>query len=59
MLNDYPKFHIILQGICTFTAFVGALILIVNLFIGSFLLAGSITIFALDWLYLASENDGK
>lgn len=59
MLNDYPKFHIILQGICTFTAFVGALILIVDLLIGSLLLSASIIIFALDWLYLASDNDGK
>lgn len=58
MHYDSPKPHIVLQVICMFVALIGSLILIVDLFIGSVLLSGSVIIFALDWLYLASDDNG-
>lgn len=59
MHHDSPKPHIILQVICMFVALIGSLILIVDLFIGTVLLSGAVIVFTLDWLYLASDNDGK
>lgn len=59
MHHDSPKPHIILQIICMFIALLGSLILIVDLFIGTVLLGGAVTVFALDWLYLASDDNGK
>lgn len=59
MHHDSPRPHIILQIICMIIALLGSLILIADLFIGSVLLGGAVTVFALDWLYLAGDSDGK
>lgn len=59
MLHDNPKHHIILQILCFFVALIGAIALIVDLFIGTVLIGGAVTVFALDWLYLASDDNAN
>lgn len=59
MHHDNPKRHIRLQIICALVWILGALFLIVDLLIGLALLSGALIVFALDLLYLASDDNGK
>lgn len=59
MLYDNPKYHILLQILCFFTALFGIVTLIVDLLIGSILLGIAVIVFALHWLYMANIDDDK
>lgn len=59
MHHDNPKRHIRLQMICAFVWILGAITLIANSLIGATLIGCAVTVFALDWLYLASDDNGR
>lgn len=59
MLHDNPKRHIRLQIICTIIILIGAAIRHIDWLIGTVLVGCAVTVFALDLLYLASDDNGK
>lgn len=59
MHHDNPKRHIRLQIICTIIMLIGMVIRHIDWLIGTVLIGGAATVFTLDWLYLASDDNGR
>lgn len=59
MHHDNPQRHIALQKVCLVIVLISIPISHINLPIGTVLGCGAVTVFALDWLYLASDDNGR